>query len=494
MTPRQTIVTSAFGPFIASIAGASIAVAAAVVASSRFPIGTAGGVEPEPGTQLDLPVLGAVAAVVVALVTAGAALGAVLSLRTSATVAPRSSAVAAAVSRGGLPVPAMIGTRFALERGLGRASVPVLPALVGAVVGVLGVVAAFSFSHGVDDALDHPERFGQTFQSYVFGGFSGQEFLPLAEIGAAARSLDYVTGVDVGRNAIATTSGGGASVDLWSYDTGPKALPTVVLDGRMPESQDEVLLSPGSLKALDVSVGDTVELSGSLAMTDLTVVGAGFVPSGPHNSYNQGGFVTAEGYDVLFDDFKFSLLLVSVEASARGAGLIERLTADVTTTLPDLAEASELFGDANEEGLGITGAQGQLSQVRSLPVALGIFLALLAIGAVGHAIATATRRRAYDLAVLRAVGMTPWQTRAVVVTQATVLVLIGVVFGTAPRPRGRAQRVASGRRLHAAGVRAAHRGAGAQSGRTDRAAAGLRRRRLAGHAVLRPPDRPRAQG
>ncbi|HEY2165589.1 MAG TPA: ABC transporter permease, partial [Jatrophihabitantaceae bacterium] len=37
--------------------------------------------------------------------------------------------------------------------------------------------------------------------------------------------------------------------------------------------------------------------------------------------------------------------------------------------------------------------------------------------------------RSHDLAVLRAVGMTQWQCRWVVVTQATVLALVGLVFG-----------------------------------------------------------------
>jgi ABC-type antimicrobial peptide transport system permease subunit len=51
------------------------------------------------------------------------------------------------------------------------------------------------------------------------------------------------------------------------------------------------------------------------------------------------------------------------------------------------------------------------------------------VGAVGHAVATAVRRRSHDLAVLRAAGMTPWQCRGVVVTQATVLAIVGLVFG-----------------------------------------------------------------
>jgi hypothetical protein len=74
-------------------------------------------------------------------------------------------------------------------------------------------------------------------------------------------------------------------------------------------------------------------------------------------------------------------------------------------------------------------AIAEIRQVRVLPILLGAFLALLAIGAVGHALATAVRRRAHDLAVLCALGMTPWQSRWVTVTHATVVAVIGLVFG-----------------------------------------------------------------
>jgi ABC-type antimicrobial peptide transport system permease subunit len=72
---------------------------------------------------------------------------------------------------------------------------------------------------------------------------------------------------------------------------------------------------------------------------------------------------------------------------------------------------------------------GEIRNVQVLPVLLGVFLALLAIGAVGHALATAVRRRRHDVAVLRAVGMTKWQCRGVVFTQATVLAAVGLAFG-----------------------------------------------------------------
>ena len=58
---------------------------------------------------------------------------------------------------------------------------------------------------------------------------------------------------------------------------------------------------------------------------------------------------------------------------------------------------------------------------------LGGFLAVLAVGAVGHALVTAVRRRRRELAVLRT--LTGRQSRMVVATQASVLAVIGLAFG-----------------------------------------------------------------
>jgi ABC-type lipoprotein release transport system permease subunit len=70
-----------------------------------------------------------------------------------------------------------------------------------------------------------------------------------------------------------------------------------------------------------------------------------------------------------------------------------------------------------------------LRTVRLLPTLMGVFLALLAIGAVGHALATAVYRRRHDIAVLRALGLTRPQVRATVAWQATTLAVVGLIFG-----------------------------------------------------------------
>jgi len=81
---------------------------------------------------------------------------------------------------------------------------------------------------------------------------------------------------------------------------------------------------------------------------------------------------------------------------------------------------------------GVPAPPGQLlvvKDVAALPLALGAFLVLLAVGAVGHALVTAVHRRRGELAVLRALGTTRLQSRLVVVTQASVLAAVGLAVG-----------------------------------------------------------------
>jgi ABC-type antimicrobial peptide transport system permease subunit len=71
----------------------------------------------------------------------------------------------------------------------------------------------------------------------------------------------------------------------------------------------------------------------------------------------------------------------------------------------------------------------ELGKLRSLPIALTIFFALLAIATVGHALVTTVRRRRHDLAILRSIGFTRRQARLAITWQATLLTIVGLVVG-----------------------------------------------------------------
>jgi hypothetical protein len=335
----------------------------------------------------------------------------------------RRSAVVAAALRARVPVAVVVGARFALERSRGPMAVPVRSALSGAVAGVLGVVAAFTFSAGVTEAAGNPERFGQTWQLETWMGFGGVELAAPGLLETVARDRD-VTAVNDWRGAAATEGRSRVSVLLYSYHPVSRPIDVVLTAGRMPASAVEAVLAPESAAAIGVGVGNTITLTGTTGgPRTMTVSGIGFVPAGSQCtacSHASGGWVTDGGFDALFDEFQFRGGFVAVRPGARIDEVATRLHRAAAT----LGGGDQLFVPPYPPF-----AAAEIRQVQALPVALGSFLALLAVGALGHALATAVRRRRHDLAVLRALGMTRRQSRGVVVTQATLLALVGLVFG-----------------------------------------------------------------
>ena len=426
MTRLQAIAAAAAGPFLAGLAGATLGVAGAIVASRWMPIGLASIAEPRPGIDVDWAVLGPGWVIVPLLTLAGSAAAAAAALNAGRRRAPqRRSVVAAGAAAANFPVPLVVGARFALEPGRGRSTVPVRSALVGAVIGVLGVLAAFTFSAGVSDAASHPARFGQTWQLTTFFGYNGQDFGQASRVLRAVAADRDVTGVDDAR--IGGAQAGQVSIESFTYDPVGGKRPAVVLTaGRMPASPDEIVLAPTTAQEMHAKTGSVVRLTGGTPISKaVRVTGIGFVPPGPHNDYADGAWLTPAGYDRIFGGahygFKFHAATVSLRAGVNVQAAARRLDA-VAAAIPGGKAFTFTPPDPIPE-------VQVIQDLELLPVALSAFLALLAISAVGYALSMAVRRRRHDLAVLRALGITRRQARLVITTQASLLALIGLVVG-----------------------------------------------------------------
>jgi hypothetical protein len=423
MAPGQVVASVVAPPAVAGVVGSILGAGAAIGASHWFPLGTADLVESAPGITVDWMVIAPGVTLMIGAVAGVSALAGRLAAGSYGRAATtRRSPVARAAARAGLPVPLVVGARFALEPGRGRSAVPVRPALIGAVAGVLGILAAFTFAAAVSDAAGKPERFGQTFQLVAYVGLSNEDFGPSGPVYAVLAKDPAVVSINDVKLAVATAQGGNTSISIYGNRPVAKALAVVITAGREAASADEVVLAPRSAAALHAHVGDTVRLAGDRGPVPLQVTGIGFVPEGPHNTYADGGWVSPAGFTRLFRGFQYHEALVSLRPGVRPSAAAAALIKEVVTAIP---EAKGFDFDFAYDPAQVA----QIRQVRVLPIVLGIFLGLLAIGAVGHALATAVRRRSRDLAVLRALGMTPRQSRAVVATQATVLAGVGLVFG-----------------------------------------------------------------
>ncbi|MEW9529707.1 FtsX-like permease family protein [Microbispora sp. NPDC049125] len=409
LTPRQEALAAALGPAAATAVGAVLGVCGAAAASPWMPIGAAANFEPHPGLDIDpvvlLPPLIIVPLLAVGTAVAGAWIG---RFATGRNRGPRASALVSAAARAGLPVPVVTGLRYALGRGQ---ALPIRSAMSGTLAGVLGVTAAFTFSAGVGDAAEHPERFGQTHQLLVFLGYNREGATGV--LPKVAADPDVLAVAD---ERVAAASTGGNPYMVYGPRPVRNEVPPVVVTGRPPVTDADVLLAVTTAARLNAKVGDVIRLTGREAAADFRVSAIGFVPMGVSNTYDDGAQVTAAGYDRVFHSFDVNMGLVVL-----GPG------ADVGTVS---ARLSRLVG--RDVGLVPAIMPPQLNEIRDvrvLPGALAAFLALLAVAAAAHAVTITARRRRHDIAVLRALGMTRVQARMITLTQAGTLAAIGLLAG-----------------------------------------------------------------
>jgi hypothetical protein len=420
MTPRQGLLAAAAGPTLAAVVGTTLGAVSAAVGSRWFPLGSASVAEPSPGMAIDMGLFAGWLLGVPLLVAGSGALIAALAMRSTASgTSSRRSAIATAAAAAGLPVPVVIGSRFALEPGRGGRSVPVRSTLLGAVAGITGVLAAFTFSHAVEDAAASPARFGYVGDAEAYVGFNNLEFAPAEAVFAAFAVTPGVVGLHdvIGHLGVA----GDEQVVVSSAVPVGTPHQYIVTSGRLPVGPTETMLGLRAADALGAALGDSITLAGTAGHVELDVVGLGVI-----DTFDAGVLTTRTAYESLFgDDFLFRYGDVAFEPGA-----------EFDVVVPLLQEALTAVSGAGPDNVGILSqdfGEGDvppgLRFLRPLPVFLAGFLVVLALGSTGYALATAVRRRSREVAVLRALGMRRGQSRGLVATQGAVIAIVGLAVG-----------------------------------------------------------------
>ena len=404
---------------ITAVVGAAVGLGVAIALSPRFPISQARRYDLDVGVHTDWLVLGIAAAATVVAVLGIALTSALWSTsgRRAAHATPSTAGRWAA--RGGLPPALVIGSRLAVEPGRGRRAVPVRSALIGSIVGVLGVVGCFTFRAGLADAAASPQRSGIVWDFVVA---SGEGSLAPKDVAAIKGDHD-IEGV-LHAFWVRNVRINGVTTPTFAIDTLKGALSPVVLDGRAPRSRDEIAFGPGTLRALKLHVGDRVAVGGATGHR-AKVVGTALLPASSHTDYDQSAWLTPAGLEAavgptshlppnVYEDY----LLVKW---AKGAGV-----ATAERRLAGLETGSDAF---QTSPVVLPTAVVSLGELRSLPLALGVFFALLATATVAHALVTTVRRRRNELAVLRSLGFTRRQTRLAIAWQATLIAVAGLIVG-----------------------------------------------------------------
>ena len=411
---------AASGPFALLVAGGSAIVAAltAVAASPLFPIGVARRAEPHVGVHADWVVLGLGAAVVLAVVCGIALLGAWLatssaSRASSARVRRSTPGLVGAATGAGMPPTATNGLRMALDRGRGRSAVPVRSAVVGAAIGVIGVVVVLVFASSLDHLATTPRLYGSTWDVTIRDTTAntvcgGDDYGVSRTTGLAALSEVCNQSVQVDRRPVAAL----AFTTVHGDAIGPE-----VLEGHAPRGPHEVALGSKTLDALGKDLGDTVRVAGRTARRAYTIVGRVALPTlGQAQPLADGATFTGAGFAPLFDQNVFQRYFAARFAPHADRATVSRRLA----AIPEFGPPARVTCPVEVE---------RVREVGWLPWFLGILLATLGLVAVGHAVVTSVRRRRHELAVLKTLGFDRRQVRATVAWQASSLGALGVVAG-----------------------------------------------------------------
>ena len=239
-----------------SLAAATVvALAVAVAASTRTPLGVARSVEPEPGIDANITIL-AVAAVVLWATVLGVWLAAA---RAHPRRRPRGSGTGRLLdARGGLHWSLSLAVALGpAERRGGR-----WLGVAGVATAVAGITAASVFGSSLDDMVDDPARWGW------FGELSievpepaRQEVYAALDAAPEVDSYAEVRGVELSIE--------GQTVAAYSIDPRRGDIEPVVLRGRAPASRGEIALGPRLAEQLGAEIGDRVRTDAG----ERTVVG-----------------------------------------------------------------------------------------------------------------------------------------------------------------------------------------------------------------------------
>ena len=217
-----------------------------------------------------------------------------------------------------------------------------------------------------------------------------------------------VAGVGVPTRTVRGRGGRGPAIEL------------VTIAGRAPRHSGEVAMGPATARLLHVGIGDMVAVGSPPKR--VKIVGKALFPSSVHSAFDEGAWLTPQAFDAAApasdaDEGPARLLVVRFRDGVDAEAATARLGEEVGTT------------GGSVQGIEVPVELSNLQNVRRLPSLLAGFLALLAVAALGHVLATSVRRRRRDFAVLRALGINGRGVRLILFAQGSAVAAAGIILG-----------------------------------------------------------------
>lgn len=421
------------------VPGALLGAATAVALSPLAPVGSVRGLEPDRGFDADWAVLtlGVTAVVAIAVVAdrirSRSAGSADATVPGSVLSGPATTAVPALAT----------GVRFAVgsSRRTRRRfwSGAALTALA-----VAAVAGAVTFVGGLDRLASEPSRYGFGWDLVARNAWGE---VPADEVRTlVADDPDIVAIAGIQPDILSLDSEVHTPVWLVEAITGD-FWPTLV-DGRTPRAADEILVGAETLRLLDASVGDTVDIGPEGARLEkVTIVGTAVFSPVAVAGLNSprldiGAAVPWEMRERMGDTLVGDAVPVSPAAFGEHPDIIVFDLADgaaadeVAARYPD--GLPDVTGTATDWLVSVAPAEVAEAE-RTTPLMWGVvgLLALTVIAMIGHGLLTSVRRRREDYGVMKAIGFTrvqvagsvAWQSLTVVVLALAVGIPVGVAAG-----------------------------------------------------------------
>jgi ABC-type lipoprotein release transport system permease subunit len=438
-TRAQAALSASLPGAIAIVGAVIIAVAGAIALSPLAPVGPVRQFDPARGVRADGLVLGAGSVLLAAILLGLLAVMAARAVRQpSGPSGTRLSVTARAAAAAGLPAVVIVGTRNALEPGSGRRTIPVRATLLGSVATATVVVATVVFGTSLAGLLSHPARYGWNWDVLLQAEGGYGNWLP----SAMSKLID-------GQPAVGGWSTFGFSqlpvdgtvVPVLGVQRQSGFVEPPTTSGRPITGNGQIELGTVTMRKLGQHIGDTVRVGLAGHQRPLTIVGTVTLPSfgqalAEHVSLGSGAMLsedallTADGLSTFpphtaaqlthDDPSAVAIDLVPGTSAAQRA----RLVREITSANPD----------------GTRGGTYQLTQYRAAaivyeshmggqPLALALGLAGAAVLSLALTLLAAVRGRRRELGLLKALGMTRRQVRAIVAWQASTILIIAAVVG-----------------------------------------------------------------
>jgi ABC-type antimicrobial peptide transport system permease subunit len=320
-----------------------------------------------------------------------------------------------------------LGLRYATG-GLTRAGRrQAAAALLTVAVATTGISAVAVIVQSRDELLADPSRIGKFFDVYLY------TYTDSADAQTDRETLAHSSAVaGVAMINIFTVSVDGQGAAAISVKAAGNGLAPPVVEGRLANAADEMVVSVPFLRRLHRHVGDTVEVSGPAGHHGVRVVGTVVLPFVAAVAAGEQVAMTASGRDAVGAEPEGYVLGVDLRdpAAARSfRASNDRLDACETAPLLELLGVDRLVGPASG-AVSLCVPRGDqraasLNELGAVPRFIVGFLIVLGIAGLAFLLRTSIRGARRDLAVLRAIGFTRRQTTTTVLVHAATVGLLG---------------------------------------------------------------------